>query len=70
MAILAQAPVTIYQLQLNKTDLSHFNATILKFYVEFDHPFSHVFIFGNMFPESYSSIAVPVTKSDNFVSLH
>ena len=30
---------------------------------EFDHPFSHVFIFGNMFPESHGFVAMPVTSS-------
>ena len=40
----------------------NFNATILKFSEKFDHPFSHVFIFGNMFPESHGFIAMPVTS--------
>ena len=30
----------------------------------------HVFIFGNVFPESHGFVAVPVTRSNNFVSLH
>ena len=33
-------------------------------------PFSHVFIFGNMFNESHGFVAVQVTSSKNFVSLH
>ena len=27
----------------------------------FDHPFSNMFIFGIMFPESHSFVAMPVT---------
>ena len=34
----------------------------LKFSMKFDHPFSHVFIFGNMFPESHGFVTVPVTN--------
>ena len=34
----------------------------IKFSEKFDHPFSHVFIFGNMFPESRGFVAVPVTS--------
>ena len=34
----------------------------LKFSEKFDHPFSHVFIFRNMFPESHGFVAVPVTS--------
>ena len=49
---------------------SYFNATILKLSEKFYHPFSHVFIFGNMLPESHGLVAVPVTRSTNFVSLH
>ena len=48
---------------------SNFNATILKFSEKFDHPFSHVFIFGNMIPESPSFVAVPVARMNNLVSL-
>ena len=32
--------------------------------------FLHVFIFGNMFPESCIFVAVLVTRSNSFVSLH
>ena len=32
-----------------------------KFSEKFDHPFWHVFIFGNMFPESHGFLAMPVT---------
>ena len=28
----------------------------------FDHPFSHVFMYGNMFPESHGFVAMPVTR--------
>ena len=54
----------------NRDISSNFNATILKFSEKFDHPFFHVFIFGNMFPESHGFVDVPVTRSTNFVSLH
>ena len=49
---------------------SNLNATILKFSEKFDHSFSHVFKFGNMFRESHSFVAVPVTRSNNTISLH
>ena len=39
---------------------SNFNSMILKFSEKFDHPFLHVFIFGNMLPESHSFVAMPV----------
>ena len=29
---------------------------------KYDHPFVHVFIFGNMFPESHRFVAVEVTS--------
>ena len=29
---------------------------------KFNHPFSHVFIFGNMFPESHGFVAMPVAS--------
>ena len=45
-----------------------FNGAILKFSEKFDHPFSHV-IFGNLFPESNSFVAVRVTRSKNFASV-
>ena len=34
---------------------------------KFDHPFSHVFIFRNMFLKSHGFLTVPVTSSNNFV---
>ena len=56
---------------MNPIKSSNFNATILKFSEKFDHPFSHVlFKFGNIFPESDGFVAVPVTRSNNFVSIH
>ena len=39
-------------------------------FLNIDHPFSHVFIFCSMFTESHGCVAVPVTMSNNFVSLH
>ena len=35
----------------------------LRFAEKFDHLFLHLFIFGNMFPESISFIAMPDTSS-------
>ena len=51
----------------NWVNLSNFNDTTLRFGEKLDHPFSHVFIFGNMFRESHGFISVPVTSSNNFV---
>ena len=42
----------------------------LRFSEKFYHPFSPVFIFGNTFHESHGLVVVPVTSSNNFVSLH
>ena len=36
----------------NRVNSSNFNTTILYFFEKFDHPFSYLFIFGNMFYES------------------
>ena len=41
---------------------NNFNSTILKFSEEFDHSFSHIFIFGNIFPKSSGFVAMPVTS--------
>ena len=46
----------------NKVSSSDCNAIKLKIWDKFDHPFSHVFIFSNMFPESHSFVAIPVTS--------
>ena len=43
---------------------------IIKFSEKFDYTFLHVFIFGDMFPESHSFVAVLVTQLNNFISLH
>ena len=48
--------------KLNRVNSSNYNATVFKFSKKFDHPFSHVFIFGNMFPESHGFVAMQVTK--------
>ena len=44
-------------------------AMTLIFCENFDHLFSHVFVFGNMFPGSHGFVAVPVTISNDFDSL-
>ena len=54
----------------NRVISTNFNSTILKFSEKFVHPFSHVFIFGNMLPESHGFDAVPVTILNNLASLH
>ena len=36
----------------NRVNSNNFNAMTLKFSEKFDHPILHVFIFGNIFPES------------------
>ena len=54
----------------NRVNSSNFKATFLKFSKKFDHPFSNGFIFVNMFPESHGFVAMPVTKSNNFLSIH
>ena len=46
----------------NWVNSTNFNATIFKLTEKFDHQFSHVFIFGNMFPESHCFFAIPVTS--------
>ena len=43
---------------------------ILKYPEKFEHPFSQVFLFGNMFPEGHGFVAVPFTRSNYFFSLH
>ena len=42
---------------------------MLKFSQKFNHPILHVFLFGIMFPESHSFVAMPVTSyiKDTFI---
>ena len=47
---------------MNRVNSSNLNATILKFSEKFEHPFSHVFIFGNKFSGSRGFVAMPVTS--------
>ena len=61
--------ITLSTLCKNLVNSSNFNVAIFNFFVKFDDPFSHVFIFAK-FPESHRFVAVPVTRSNNFVSLH
>ena len=46
----------------NQVNSSDFRATNLKVFEKFYHPFSHVFIFGNMIPESHGFVGMPVTR--------
>ena len=50
----------------NRVNSSNFNATILRFAEKFYIHFRTVL----HFPESHGFVAVPVTSSNNFVSLH
>ena len=43
---------------MNRVNLNNFNATILKVSEKLDYRFPHVFIFGNMFPESHGLVAI------------
>ena len=70
-AFIHNEPPTPYKIKLiwwicwkesSSSNSSNFNATILKFSEQFIHPYSHVFIFGNMFPESHGFVAIPVTS--------
>ena len=36
--------------------------TLIFFVEKFDHPFSHLFILSNMFPDSDGFVAMPVTS--------
>ena len=53
---------------MNRVNSSNFNAVILKISVKFDHPFSHVFIFGDKFPESRGFVAMPVRSCIKYAS--
>ena len=46
----------------NRFKSSNFNAMTLKFSEKLCHPFSHVLLFGNLFPESHGFVATPVTS--------
>ena len=55
------------QIQFNYVN---FNATTLKFDEKLNTPFSHLFLFGNIFSQDHSFDAVTVTSSKKIVSLH
>ena len=46
----------------NLVTSSNFNATILEFSEKFDLPFSHDFIFANIFPERHGFVVMRVTS--------
>ena len=46
----------------NRVNSNNFNVITLKFSDKFDHPFAYVSIFGNMFRDSRSFVAVPITS--------
>ena len=54
----------------NRVNSSNYYDTIFKYFEKFNHPFSHMFIFGNMFPESHGFVSIQVTRSNNFVYIH
>ena len=47
-----------------------FYSHALRFAKKLEQQFSHVFIFGNMFPESHGFVAVPVTSWNNFAFIY
>ena len=47
----------VIRIELTRTSL-----TVLNFFEKFDHPFSHVFMFRNIFPESHGFVAMSVTS--------
>ena len=53
---------------VNRVNSININATIFKFSEKFEPPLSHVFIFGNMFPDSHDFVTVPVTMSSLFTN--
>ena len=55
---------------VNWINLSNFNAMTRELAEIFEHPFSHLFIFGNIFPVDYCFFAVTVISSKKFASLH
>ena len=46
----------------NRVNTSNFNPTILKFSKKYDHQFSNVSIYRNMFSVSHDLVAMPVTS--------
>ena len=54
----------------NQVHSSNFNNTILKLTEKFDNLFSHVFIFGNMFPESHGFVCRLQAVSKIHVPIH
>ena len=46
----------------NPVNSSNCNAITLEFSEKFDNLFSHVFIFGNIFPARHAFVAMPVTS--------
>ena len=47
-----------------------FLTTTFKLPEKFDHPFLHLFIFGNIFAQGHDFVAVTVTFLKYLVSLH
>ena len=62
--------ITTLKQVLDLVNSNNFIATAPRFSEKFDHPFSHVLIFGNMFSESHGFVAVSGTGSNNFVYIH
>ena len=51
---------------MNSVNSSNFNATIHKFSQKYQLKFLHVFIFGNMIPDSRGFVAVPIKRLNEF----
>ena len=62
-------PAASLKMSTSQVNSNNFDIMILKFSEKCDHPFSHDFIFGNMFPENHGFVPVPVKRANNFVSL-
>ena len=54
---------------VNRINSANFTATTLKLAEQFDHPFSHLLILGNMFAQGHGCDVMTVTSSKYFVSL-
>ena len=54
----------------NRINSVNFNATTLKLGEKFDHPFSHLFVYGYIFAQGHGFDAMAVKSSKYFLSLH
>ena len=52
----------VIRIELIRAILMQRFSNFLRKSIKYDHPFLHVFIFGNMFPVSHGFVAMPVTN--------